>query len=241
MKIIEKIRQKSENIYGCPPVTLAFLGDSVTQGCFQDFVCDRETNRLQTVFESRKAYSTRLSEIMHMLFPNVQINIINSGISGDSAEGGLKRIERDILPYNPDLVVVSYGLNDACSTDVESFGKRLAAIFDKLKKTGAEIIYLTENPLCSKVSPHITEPCMRELAARLCEIQNSGALAEFYEKGRQLAAAAGVKVCDTNKAWKSMISGGVDTTELLVNKLNHPIEEWHYYIAIKLIETMFEI
>lgn len=38
-----------------------------------------------------------------------------------------------------------------------------------------------------------------------------------------------------------MADGGVDTTELLANKINHPIKEYHYYIAIKLLETMFEI
>jgi hypothetical protein len=40
--------------------------------------------------------------------------------------------------------------------------------------------------------------------------------------------------------WEKMISGGVDTTELLSNKINHPIREIHYYMAIKLLETMFE-
>ena len=31
---------------------------------------------------------------------------------------------------------------------------------------------------------------------------------------------------------------GINVTELLANKLNHPIREFHYYIAIKLLETI---
>ena len=35
LKIIELLRQKNQNLYGAKPVTIAFLGDSVTQGCFE--------------------------------------------------------------------------------------------------------------------------------------------------------------------------------------------------------------
>ena len=69
---------------------------------------------METFFDYKSAYSTRVREILNLLYPNVQVNIINSGISGDNTENGKTRIERDILPFSPDLVVVSYGLNDAC-------------------------------------------------------------------------------------------------------------------------------
>ena len=35
MKFIEKLAKKQNNLYGEAPATLAFLGDSVTQGCFE--------------------------------------------------------------------------------------------------------------------------------------------------------------------------------------------------------------
>jgi hypothetical protein len=38
--------------------------------------------------------------------------------------------------------------------------------------------------------------------------------------------------------WEKLEQAGVDVTELLANKLNHPIREFHYYMAMKLIETM---
>ena len=48
MKIIEKINAKNKNIYENNPVTIAFLGDSVTQGCFECYLTSPTT--LDTVF-----------------------------------------------------------------------------------------------------------------------------------------------------------------------------------------------
>ena len=38
-----------------------------------------------------------------------------------------------------------------------------------------------------------------------------------------------------------MIDAGVNVTELLANKINHPTREFHYLFAISLLETMFEL
>ena len=111
MKIIEKISKKNKDIYGAKPVTIAFLGDSITQGCFE---CYFDENGVQTVFDAKSAYPARIKEILNTLYPSAQINIINSGISGDNAVNGNNRFERDIAPFHPDMVVVSFGLNDSC-------------------------------------------------------------------------------------------------------------------------------
>ncbi|HCH27997.1 MAG TPA: GDSL family lipase, partial [Ruminococcaceae bacterium] len=57
MKIIEKLNAK-QDIYGEKPVTIAFLGDSVTQGCFECYI--KEDGKIETVFDYKSAYSTRL-------------------------------------------------------------------------------------------------------------------------------------------------------------------------------------
>ena len=101
MKVIVKIN-KNQSMADNPPVTIAFIGDSVTQGCFEVYF-ETET-KMETVFETSNSYSTRLREMLGRLYPNSQVNIINSGISGDSVLGGLKRLERDVLRFSPDLV-----------------------------------------------------------------------------------------------------------------------------------------
>ncbi len=88
MKIIEKIRDKNADNYGAP-VTIAFLGDSVTHGCFDCYT--NEKGQVDTYFDATSAYPTRLWEMMHLLYTHGADNIINSGISGDNtltAAGG---------------------------------------------------------------------------------------------------------------------------------------------------------
>ena len=65
MRIIEKINQKNKDIYGDKPVTIAFLGDSVTQGCFE---CYFDQQGVQTVFDSKSSYPTRVKEILNILY-----------------------------------------------------------------------------------------------------------------------------------------------------------------------------
>jgi lysophospholipase L1-like esterase len=239
MKISELLKQKQANKRSAKPVTVAFIGDSVTQGCFECYMTS-ETS-LETVYDYKSAYSTRFGEILHLLYPSVQVNIVNSGISGDNAPGGAERFERDVLSYNPDLVVISFGLNDSVNgrDGLSKYTGALEKMFSALRERGTEAIFLTENYMCTKVSPHImNEPKFASLARSFGRVQLEGMLAEYFAAAREVCERYGVKVCDLYPVWEAMAEAGVDTTELLANKLNHPVREFHYYMAMKLVETM---
>lgn len=241
MKLVEKLRAK-QDIYNGAPITVAFLGDSVTQGCFECYTTS-ETS-LQTVFDYRSAYGTRMREILNILYPEVQINIIDSGLSGDNAANGLNRLDRDIFPFSPDLVVVSYGLNDAVVggiEEIEKYSENLACIFDELNKRNIEWIFLTQNYMCTKTSPHLKDKLFVDLSVDFARVQNEGILKKYFSRAKETAEEKGGKVCDLYSVWERMAQSGIDTSELLANKLNHPIREIHYYMAIKLIETIFEV
>ena len=210
MKIIDKLNVK-QDIYGEKPVTIAFLGDSVTQGCFECYI--KEDGKIETVFDYKSAYSTRLREMLN------------------------------ILPFSPDLVVVSYGLNDACKgiEKLDNYRKNLREIFENVSLGGAEVIFLTQNAMNTKKSCHLKgDDALTKTAVMTANIQNDGVMKAYMDAAKQVANECGVKVCDVYPMWEKMIAGGVDTTELLANKINHPIREIHYYMAMKLIETMFD-
>ena len=239
MRIIQKLKAKAENMYGAPPVTIAFLGDSVTQGCFE---CYKKGNTIDTVFDGASGYSARLREMLQLIYPNVQLNVINAGISGDTAEGGEKRFARDVAPYSPDLVVVGFALNDSTRGEagLPSYICALESIFAQCKKIGAEIICLTPNMMNTKVSCHLCDKDFIGLAESLSALQSGGVLDKYVQAAKETAQRAGAAVCDIYGQWKKLERGGADVTELLANKLNHPVRELHYYTAIKLIESMFE-
>ena len=239
MEILKLFNEKQKNLTANKPVTIAFLGDSVTQGCFECYLTSPTT--LETVFDYKSAYSTRVQEMLHILYPNVQINVVNSGISGDSAPVGLQRLERDILSYHPDLVVVSYGLNDSTGgmSNIGNYQNALEEIFKKLKEQKIEIIFLTQNYMNTKTSVHLKDQLFIDLAKSFAaDVQNSGVLKKYFEAARVACEKYGVKICDLYPVWEKMEQAGVDVTELLANKLNHPIREIHYYMAMKLVETI---
>lgn len=238
MEIISKLNGKNGDIYGAKPVTIAFLGDSVTHGCYECYF--KNDGRVETVFERKNAYSTRVGEILSLLYPAAQVNIINSGVSGDSAAGGVKRFERDVAAFSPDLVVIGFALNDCFggAEKINEYAANIKTLIEKSKKIGAEVVVLTPNMLNTEVSCHLKDERFREMAADFSTRQS--VLDEYVAALKETAKSEGVKICDVHDGWKRLYNGGVQVTELLANKLNHPVRELHYYTAIKLVETFFQ-
>lgn len=238
MKILEKIIKKQADLHRAEPITIAFFGDSVTQGCFECYKTG-ETS-FDTKFDPHFAYPNRVKEILALLYPSVSVNVINGGISGDAAKLAKGRLERDILRYRPDLTVVSFGLNDCVADEgVEKYGKDLAEIFSRILASGSEVIFLTENYMNTTVSPHITDAFYRAYAEKNAQVQLGGQLKRYLDEAKEVCAAYQIPVCDMYSVWDCWAKNQVEVTELLSNKLNHPVREIHYYMAIKLIEQMF--
>lgn len=242
MKTVEKLAERQERLGSAAPVTIAFLGDSVTQGCFENFVI-RE-NCVDTVFNPQSSYVTHVEQMLRFLYPRAQVSVINAGVSGNGAIDGYARVERDVLYYKPDLTVVSFGLNDACDTAhddaLESYLKHLGLIFDKLQVAGSEVIFLTQNYMATGVSHRLTNPTLREWAKNMAEIQQSGRLKRFFQSAKNLCAERGIPVADVYAAWEYLEKAGTDVTGLLANYLNHPVRELHKYTAVKVVEMILK-
>lgn len=239
MKIIEKLASKTADINGNPPVTLAFLGDSVTQGCFDVYATSESS--LQTYFDAENAYHTKVRKILNILYPAAPVNIINAGISGGSALEGAQRLERDVLKFSPDLCVVCFGLNDSCVCDMQTYTSSLSEIFDRLKENNIEVIFMTPNMMCTKVSCHIENAFIRKVAEDISHAQTNGKLEKYLEDAKKIATEKNIPVCDCYSKWKTLHNNGVDTTELLSNHINHPIPDMNWMFAYSLVETMFNI
>ncbi len=230
MEIAKKLVAKDKDKYGQKPITIAFLGDSVTQGCFE--------YGYYGAAEYHQSFSSKLQRILQYLCPCAQTNIINSGIGGDYAANGLKRFDRDIAPFSPDLVVVGFALND-CTFGmgaIENYKQALEGIFAKVKGLGAECILLTPNLMNDIVSPYLKEENLIKIAHEFLECP----LEEYVRAAKEVAVKNSVTVCDVYAKWKLLRELGVNTTELLANKLNHPTREMHWLPAIMLAETILE-
>lgn len=71
--------------------TVVFLGDSIT---------------------AARLYGKIIENYTLLRFPERKVRFINAGVGGDTAAGGLRRLERDVFDRGATLVTVAYGIND---------------------------------------------------------------------------------------------------------------------------------
>lgn len=240
MKILEKFNAKAADKHNKPPVTIAFLGDSVTQGCFEVYI--DSSGDIETVFDKNSAYHNYIARIFSVLYPNVPVNIINAGISGDNAPHGFERMERDVFPFSPDLAVVCFGLNDSTkgSEGLSAYTEALDKIFKEFASRNIEVIFMTPNMMNTGISPHITNEAIINTAKTTQKIQLDGILDMYMDAAREVCAKNNVPLCDCYAKWKKLSDGGVDINELLSNKINHPTRAMNWMFAYSLVEKIFE-
>ena len=238
MRFLELLGEKSKNLNKTGVPTVAFLGDSVTQGCFECYV--DEKGAFETVFDREAAYHHDFEKILALLFPSAPVHIINAGLSGTTAEFGLQRLERDVLCHHPDLTVVCFGLND-CGKGMNGLGiytNSLRGIFQALRDQGGEVIFMTANMMNPYVSYHMPEDNLKRFAEQTAKLENNGILKAYFEAGKQVARECGVAVCDVYEKWKKFEAYGVKIPDLLSNYINHPVREMHWLFATSLLETL---
>lgn len=240
MKITERIKNKSMDLMGNSTLVIGFLGDSVTHGCFELY--KTRNNAIETEFRPSKAYHHILAQMIENVFPSCAVGIIDSGISGDSAPSGAQRCSRDIIARHPDLCVVCYGLNDACSgmEGIERYCGGLSSIFEQLQNNDIETVFMTPNMMCTYPSNELADADFAAVAENVSRVQNEGIMDAYMEAARQTALKHNVRVCDCYAKWKKLYENGADVTRLLSNRINHPTEQMHYLFAESLFEMIME-
>ncbi len=236
MRTAQKLVAREMDHMHRDPVTIAVLGDSVTQGCFECWYDEQKGFYGPT--QPEECYASKLQRILHLFCPNAQLNIINAGVGGDSAAGGLTRFDRDVARFSPDLVVIAFALNDSAAgpEGISAYKEALKELIRKTKALGAECILLTPNAMNDYVSPYLKEAKLREAA----ELFMDSCLDDYVNAAREAAAEENVPLCDVYAKWQTLRNAGVDTTELLANRLNHPVRPMHWVPAWMLAETIFE-
>ena len=224
MDIREKINLEKKGLEENGPITIAVLGDSVTHGCLDGYM------------DYDMVYWNVLRQKMNALRSYMPINVINAAIGGPTSAEGFNRMERDVISHNPDLVIVCYGLNEV-NFPLEDFLTALRAIFARLKDV-CEVIYLTPNMLNSYVADD-TPPRHLDYAKVTAGYQSSGKMDLYMKEAKKIADEMGVAVCDCYAKWKQMEKDGIDTTKLLINRVNHPNEEMHKLFADELFKLIF--
>jgi lysophospholipase L1-like esterase len=216
--IQEKILDRSARA----PLIVA-LGDSVTQGVA---AVDQ--------FLHAEVYHRQFAYLLEIKYPTCVFNTINAGVDGQRAPDALERLERDVFPHRPDLLLVAFGLNDAVRGGLEKLDDFEGAIEAILLRTRlnaeCDIILLTPNMMLTKDNSSVA-PQHRRLVPLFLDIQNQGVLAAYAQCLRRIGRDQRLPVADVYAAWEALARNGTDTTAMLSNGLNHPTAEGHRMTA----------
>lgn len=104
-------------------VTVAYLGGSITWGA-------QATDPMKT------SYRARVTKHLEQKFPNARLHAVDAAIGGTPSKLGVFRMDRDVLPYKPDLTFVEFCVNDGASADSQ---ETMEGIVRKLRKSNPQM------------------------------------------------------------------------------------------------------
>lgn len=118
---------------------IVFFGDSITE-------CERDKNDESSL---GNGYVKILADKLRPIYPDMDIELINKGISGNEVCDLLARVQRDVIDYKPDAVVIMIGINNVIhkfkygkELNLSQFERDLRALIKKLKDAGIVVIFL---------------------------------------------------------------------------------------------------
>ena len=79
-----------------------------------------------------------LDELLETQYPHAEFNTIQSGVRGETATKAIARFDKDVRPYNPDIIVLGYGSNDS-GEDPALFIYHMGILIQQAISTGAKV------------------------------------------------------------------------------------------------------
>lgn len=184
-------------------VTICFLGGSITQGSLSS--------------KPTTCYAYKVYEWFKARFDKADIKYVNAGVGGTTSVFGAARVDRDVLSYGPDLVVVEFSVNDECN---EYFMESYEGLIRKL--------------LYSKSEPAVI--CLYNF------YYENGKTAQRLHS--RVARHYGIPAASMQGAiYQDILSGKIEDIALLSPDGLHPNDEGHDLVSrvvINLVQSIYE-
>lgn len=201
--------------------TLLFTGDSITD-------CDRD----RPVGEGQgvgNGYVAIVRSLLWATYPELQLRILNTGISGNRVIDLKERWERDVLAYTPDWVSIMIGINDVwrqfdspnnpIQVDETTYRTSLSSLVDETTTRGSRVILMT--PFFIERS---TADPMREM------MDGYGAIV------KEIADANGTYFVDAQRAFDRYLS--INPSQTLCGDRVHPNMVGHAVLAREFLNAI---
>ena len=181
-------------------VTIVAYGDSITAG-----------------FAVRRGFPSFWKQMLMERYPEAGVEMINSGISGDTTMDGLARLDWAVLSYEPDLVTINFAINDCVmGLGLEELEMNLVEMVRRIRAgPGSEVLLLSSQPL-------ETPPYDRLVL-------------DYYQAIERVAKEMDVGFVDVYGAWMRLVGQGTPLSSLILPGLDHPNEAGYKIIAEELM------
>ncbi len=120
---------------------VVFLGDSITE---------------------QRIHTRYVMNYFTLRYPGLDVTFRNAGWGGDTANGGLGRVQRDVLSQKPTVVTICFGMNDGGYSafnqgGFDNFMKGMTGLVAELKKANARVILLGPGCIDPDQQPRLKE------------------------------------------------------------------------------------
>lgn len=166
---------------------IVFFGDSITD-------CERDRSDAKSL---GNGYVKILADKLRPIYPDMDIELINKGVSGNEVCDLLARVQSDVIDLKPDAVVIMIGINNVIhqfkigkQLDLKQFERDLCALIAALKEAGIVVIFL--------------EPF-------LLPAPDKKRLRPLFNKELEIVNRICVKECDEFVAYDEMFNGLCET------------------------------
>lgn len=198
-------------IKGKESVNWVFTGNSITQGA-------KHTHGM-------RGYPEIFSERIRWEMQRPYDFIINTAISGHTTQNLINDFGRRISQFNPKVVVLMIGTNDAAqdrNISTESFGNNLIVLIDRIRGIGAIPIVMSPNIIITEKSPERSR------------------LYLYVEKMGQIVKTKNVIYVDNWSIWSTELQQKYpgEVYENFLNDPLHPNGHGHQEIAMALFKEL---
>lgn len=169
---------------------IVFAGDSVTDMGSKNPVGDSFFDELGY------GYVRMIDNLLAAQYPEIQVRVTNSGISGNTSRDLLARFDRDVVDLKPDWVSICIGINDVWRQFDSTAMPEWAVTPDEYERNVETMILKVKDSVKGVflLSPYIIEPNREDAMRKRID--------EYVEICRRLAQKHGCTFIDFQKLYE---------------------------------------
>jgi lysophospholipase L1-like esterase len=193
------------------PLTICVMGDSISEG--YDATGFRDVPPRQPPYVELVAHGLARQR-------RAPVQMRNHAVAGWTTEHAEWQIP-EVAACAPTLVIIAFGMNDACYAEPPAFGERVAAMTRQLSAHSTQVEFALVTPMLP------TEACTWVDASRF----------EGYRTALLSLERRSLAVADVTQVWRALLERK-HPLELSGNGTNHPNDFGHRVYAQTILATL---